>query len=106
MLCATRDNEQLQVDDLLNFVADPQLDPCTVAVVRDEARRAMRQMTDPQLRRVVWLRSLGYKQAEAAHEAGLTEKAAERRLHRHRSTLHRDMPPVSTGPDDGGTGSL
>jgi DNA-directed RNA polymerase specialized sigma24 family protein len=106
VLLATRDNEQSQADDPLNLVADPQADPCTVAVIRDEARRAMRQITDPQLRQVVWRRAVGYTQAEAAHEAGLTEKAAERRLHRHRNKPRNNTPSDSGGPDDGSTGSL
>jgi hypothetical protein len=41
-------------------------------------------MTDPQLRQAVWPRAAGYTQTEAAHKASLTEKAAERRLHRYR----------------------
>lgn len=106
VLLATRDNEESQADDLLNLVADPQSDPCTVAVVRDEARCAMSQIADPQLRQVVWLRAVGYTQAEAAHEAGLAEKAAERRLHRYRNKLRTDMPSGSGGPDDGSTESL
>jgi hypothetical protein len=55
---------------------------------------------------VVWLRATGYTQAEAAHEEGLTEKAAERRLHRHRNMLRNDMPPGFAGTDDGGKGAL
>jgi DNA-directed RNA polymerase specialized sigma24 family protein len=106
VLLATRDNEEPQANDLLNLFADPPSDPCTVAVVRDEARHAMRQMADPQLRQVAWLRATGYTQAEAAREVSLTEKAVERRLHRHRNKLCNDTPPVSANPDDRGTGPL
>ena len=101
VLLANWDNEESQVDDPLKLVADPQSDPCTVAVVRDEACRVMKQMTDPQLRQVLWLRSIGYTQAKAAHEAGLTEKAAEGRLGRYRKKLRNDMLPDSGDPDDG-----
>jgi DNA-directed RNA polymerase specialized sigma24 family protein len=53
---------------------------------------------------VVWLRAKGYTQAEAAHEAGLTEKAAERRLHRYRekyaTTRLPALPVRVTGEQD------
>ena len=95
VLLVTRDNEESWVDDLHKLVADPRSDPCTVAVVRDEVRCAMSRIADPQLRQVLWLRTVGYKRAEAAHKAGLTEKAANGRLDRYRKKLHNDMPPVS-----------
>jgi DNA-directed RNA polymerase specialized sigma24 family protein len=104
LLLATQDNEEQQVDHPLNLVADSQSDPCTLVVVRDEAHRAIRQMTDPQLRQVVLLRAVGYTQSEAAHEAGLTEKAAERRLHRYRkkyaTTRLPALPDQITGELD------
>jgi DNA-directed RNA polymerase specialized sigma24 family protein len=104
VLLATQDNEKPQIDHPLNLVVDPQSDPCTLAVVRDEARHAIEQMADLQLRQVVWLRAKGYTQAEAAHEAGLTEKAAERRLHRYRekyaTTRLPALPVRVTGEQD------
>ncbi len=104
MLLATQNNEEPQVDHPLNLVADPQSDPCTLVVVRDEAHRAMKQITDQKLRQVLWLRATGYTQAEAAHEAGLTAKAAERRLHRYRqkyATISLPaLPAQITGEQD------
>jgi DNA-directed RNA polymerase specialized sigma24 family protein len=104
VLLATRDCQELQPDDLLDIIADPQPDPCAIAVVRDEAYRAMEKITDPQLRQMVWLRATGYTQAEAAQEVGLTDKAAERRLHYHRKkygmTRLPALPAQMTGEQD------
>jgi DNA-directed RNA polymerase specialized sigma24 family protein len=94
VLLATQNSKEPHVDHPLNLVADPQADPCTLAVVRDEAHHAIRQMADLQLRQVVLLRAKGYTQAEAAHEVGLTEKAAERRLHRYREKYATKRLPV------------
>lgn len=104
MVLATQNHEEPQADHPLHRVADPQSDPCALTVVRDEAHRAMKQITDPQLREVLWWRATGYTQAEAAHEVGLTEKAAERRLHRHRKKYPtRGLPALPaqiTGEQD------
>ncbi|MGH4018646.1 MAG: RNA polymerase sigma factor [Pseudonocardiaceae bacterium] len=106
LLLAAQDIDDPSTGDPPDRTVDTQQpDPATTAVVRDEAHRMMRRLPDPQLREVLWLRAIGYGQAEAANKAGLTEKAAERRLHRHRAKL-RDMPPGPVDPDDGRKGSL
>jgi len=68
-------------------------DPEEQAVTQDEVSRALAPMTDPKLRHIVGLRAIGYTQREAAARAGLTEKAAERRLARHRRKLSNDAVP-------------
>lgn len=104
MVLVTLDQAERQVDHPLNLIPDPRSDPATLAVLRDEAHRAMKQITDQRLREVLWLRATGYTQAEAAHEAGLTEKAAERRLHRYRKKYPtRGLPALPaqiTGEQD------
>jgi DNA-directed RNA polymerase specialized sigma24 family protein len=59
-----------------------------------------------QLRLLVGLRAIGYTQREAAGRAGLTEKAAERRLARHRRKLGNNVPPGHACTDDGRRGVL
>lgn len=83
-----------------------QPDPALVAIARDEARRAMRQVHDPELREVLWLRALGYPQAEAAEKVGITEKAAEGRLGRHRKNLRGAESANPVDPGEGEQGAL
>jgi len=79
----------------------PYVDPSAAAVLQDEVRRAIEPMTDAQLREVVGLRAIGYTQREAAQEAGLTEKAAERRLSTYRQNLRqRNAPAEPHDPED------
>ena len=69
--------------------------------------RALAPMNDLKLRLMVGLRAIGYTQREAADRAGLTEKAAERRLARHRRKLSNDdVPPDHASIDDGRRGVL
>jgi hypothetical protein len=102
---AVQETDDPQDSGVKYLVADREPDPAMVAVTRDEAARAMRQVTDPQLRHVLWGRAIGLTQAEAAEEVGLTPKAAERRLARHRDKV-LDAPADPVDPGDGRTGSL
>ncbi|MEU6790811.1 hypothetical protein ABZ907_03865 [Nonomuraea wenchangensis] len=71
-------------------------------VVRDEIRRTMGKIKDPQIRQIVWDRSRGYTQAEAATRNGLTEKAAEGRLGRIRKNLGNENPAPQAQADPDG----
>jgi DNA-directed RNA polymerase specialized sigma24 family protein len=83
------------------------VDPADAAVTQDEVFHALAPMNDMQLRLIVGLRAIGYTQREAADRAGLTEKAAERRLARHRRKLGtEDVPPGHASIDDGRRGVL
>ena len=52
--------------------------------LHDEVVRLLRQIQDPKIRKVLIFRAIGYPAAEAAEQAGLTEKAAESKLGRIR----------------------
>jgi DNA-directed RNA polymerase specialized sigma24 family protein len=90
-------------DDPLDRLIPPEPDPALVAITRDEAGRAMRQVRDPQLREVLWLRAIGFTQADAAKQVGITEKAVEGRLDRHRKKLRGESPANTADPGEGGS---
>jgi DNA-directed RNA polymerase specialized sigma24 family protein len=94
-------------DGPLVLAPDPRAaDPADAAVVRDDVSRALAPMQDLKLRLMVGLRAIGYTQREAAGRAGLTEKAAERRLARYRRKLTEDVPPGHASVDEGRRGVL
>ncbi|GGS77119.1 RNA polymerase sigma factor [Nonomuraea spiralis] len=92
-------------DDLDNL---PSLRPARVrspedqVVLADQARHVMSKIKDPQLREVLWFRSQGYNQAEAAERCGLSEKAAEGRLGRARKRLGKENPAPKAQVDPDG----
>ncbi|MCF6470730.1 sigma-70 family RNA polymerase sigma factor [Nonomuraea sp. MG754425] len=92
-------------DDLDNL---PSLRPARVrspedqVVLVDQARRMVSKIKDPQLREVLWFRSQGYNQAEAAERCGLSEKAAEGRLGRARKNLGKENPAPKAQVDPDG----
>jgi hypothetical protein len=91
-----------EADPLLE-VADRAHNPAELVVLRDDAAQALSGVRDPKLREVLKLRAMGWPQADAATEVGLTPKAAERRLHTHRKHLRGNQPPNN---DDSGMGRV
>jgi DNA-directed RNA polymerase specialized sigma24 family protein len=65
-------------------------DPAIAVAVRDEASRLLNKIPDRQTQEVLALRATGWSARDAAHEVGLTEKAAENRLARIRKTLKEE----------------
>ncbi|GLY88122.1 hypothetical protein Airi02_060510 [Actinoallomurus iriomotensis] len=62
-------------------------DPESRAVMHDEALRALVDVSDNRLREVVAWRAMGYSHDAASTLAGITAKAAEGRLRRHRQRV-------------------
>lgn len=72
-------------------------DPAHAAALHDDIRRLRPLLPDEQLREALVRMALGYTQAEAARQVGLTPKALERRLARARTKVsaggfHRSRP--------------
>ncbi|MEV7216692.1 hypothetical protein AB0O31_26815 [Kitasatospora cineracea] len=88
--------------DHLVALPDPRhVDPATAAADRDEAHRLLSQIPDQLTREGIYLRSLGYSQAEAAELVGLTPKALERRVGRARALI-RSVQGGESGAKEGG----
>ncbi|MCX4902460.1 hypothetical protein OG571_46855 (plasmid) [Streptomyces sp. NBC_01369] len=76
------------------------VDPYYVAATADDLARVLPHIPDTQLRKGLGLRALGYTQAEAAFQVGLTEKALERRLSRTRTRVlnaYQQEPELGEG---------
>ncbi len=67
--------------------------PSEIADLDDEASRLLRSIPDPQVREFLALRMIGYKTAEAAQRAGLTERAAENKLARIKRAMRKKPDP-------------
>jgi DNA-directed RNA polymerase specialized sigma24 family protein len=78
-------------------------DPAISVANADQARQSLEEIADQSLREALAWRAVGYTAREAADRAGLTVKAAEGRLSRHRKSLGRGvLPPRSAaagGPE-------
>lgn len=88
---AELDRRTDESDDILHAQRDipdqRATDPAHTAALYDDIRRLRPLLPDEQLREaLVWM-ALGYNQAEAAQQVGLTPKALERRLARARTKV-------------------
>lgn len=68
-------------------------DPYYAAATHDAIKRTLLYIPDPQVRAGFYWRALGYTQAEAAKQVGLTEKALERRISRTRARVRTILEP-------------
>lgn len=74
------------LDNLKGTTPDPEM----TQIRRSEIRRAARQIKSPVTREILFLLSQGHTQAEVAEMLGLTIKAVESRLLRHRNDLRKE----------------
>ena len=79
-------------------------DPAIRVADADHARHSLAEVADEPLREALAWRAVGYTAREAADRAGLTAKAAEGRLSRHRKGLGRGGPPPRRTADGGPEG--
>ena len=78
--------------DVTSSAPDPAISVADV----DQAKQSLARVADESLREVLAWRAVGYTAREAAGRAGLTVKAAEGRLSRHRKSLGQGvLPPRS-----------
>jgi DNA-directed RNA polymerase specialized sigma24 family protein len=87
----------------VDLISVPELDPAVEVALRDEVRRLLLQIKDPQVREILILRGAGYSAEDAARQAGLTVKAAEGRLARVRKGLRNQRD--SAEPPNGQSGT-
>jgi len=87
--------------DLDRAVTSRAPDPAISVADADQAKQSLAEVADESLRKALAWRAVGYTAREAADRAGMTVKAAEGRLSRHRKSLGQDaLPPRSAADGD------
>lgn len=79
-------------------------DPAISVADADQAKQSLAEIADQSLREALAWRAVGYTAREAADRAGLTVKAAEGRLSRHRKSMGQGVLPLRSATAGGPEG--